>query len=107
MVRYEGTHPEPCGSLLARDLIIVEPLSRAPRGALHPRLLRPTPYERSTTILNEQPYDKAVWLLKCRALTAKQYVDDMDVEEEGIADQVDLGGRWGGEGGEGRAGVEL
>ena len=29
---------------------------------------------------------QAVWLLKCRALTQKSWVDDLEIEEEGIAD---------------------
>jgi|TARA_B110000208_G_scaffold48886_3_gene64602 tetratricopeptide repeat protein 8 len=32
--------------------------------------------------------DKAVWLLKCAALTAKNWVDDTEMEEEGIAEAL-------------------
>jgi len=39
-------------------------------------------------ILTENPYDKAIWLLKCQALTAMTYIDDSDLEEQGIADTV-------------------
>jgi tetratricopeptide repeat protein 8 len=37
-------------------------------------------------ILGKNPYDKAVWLLKTQALTAMTFLDDGDLEEEGIAD---------------------
>eukprot|EP00744_Colponema_vietnamica_P015647 GILI01021941.1.p1 GENE.GILI01021941.1~~GILI01021941.1.p1 ORF type:complete len:520 (-),score=157.53 GILI01021941.1:66-1583(-) len=39
-----------------------------------------------THILDQNPYDQAVWFLKCRALTEKNFIDDLDVEEEGVAD---------------------
>lgn len=32
------------------------------------------------------PLDKAVWFIKLRALTGKAFVDDMDMEEEGVAE---------------------
>jgi tetratricopeptide repeat protein 8 len=32
--------------------------------------------------------DKAVWLLKCAALTAKSWIDDTEMEEEGIAEAL-------------------
>lgn len=39
-----------------------------------------------TEMLTRNPYDQAVWYLKTRALTQKSYIDDLDMEEEGIAD---------------------
>lgn len=38
-----------------------------------------------TSVLNCNPYDQAVWYLKTRALTLKQWIDDSELEEEGIA----------------------
>ena len=32
------------------------------------------------SILSQNAYDQAVWFLKCRALTEKAYIDDMDME---------------------------
>ena len=29
-----------------------------------------------------------VWYIKCRALTQKMYIDDTDIEEEGVADML-------------------
>jgi len=39
-----------------------------------------------TSYLSSSPLDRAVWLIKLRALTQKSYVDDMDLEEEGVAE---------------------
>merc|ERR1740138_1350209 len=39
-----------------------------------------------TTQLEKNPRDQACWLLKCRALTCKQWLDDIEVDEEGVAD---------------------
>ena len=33
-------------------------------------------------ILEKNPYDQAVWYLKCRALTLKNWIDDMEIGEE-------------------------
>ena len=56
--------------------------------ALH--LLRCHKYEecvnQCTELLAQNPYDQAVWYLKCRAMTLIAWVDDTDFEEEGIAD---------------------
>jgi tetratricopeptide repeat protein 8 len=41
-----------------------------------------------TRILDENPLDKAVWFLKCRALTLRDWIDDADMEEEGIGDLI-------------------
>ena len=32
------------------------------------------------SLLAQNAYDQAVWFLKCRALTEKAYIDDMDME---------------------------
>jgi tetratricopeptide repeat protein 8 len=42
--------------------------------------------ELCTKLLEKNPYDQAVWFLKCRALTEKSYIDDSDWDEEGIAE---------------------
>lgn len=42
--------------------------------------------ELCTKYLESQPFDQAVWFIKCRALTLKNYIDDSDMEEEGVAE---------------------
>ncbi|OQR90039.1 sporangia induced TRP protein [Achlya hypogyna] len=37
-------------------------------------------------ILDANPYDQAVWFLKCRVVTQQTYIDDSEMEEEGAAD---------------------
>lgn len=39
-----------------------------------------------TTLLDKNAKDEAAWLLKCRALTKKSYIDDLEIDEEGVAD---------------------
>lgn len=39
-----------------------------------------------TDLLDQNPRDQAAWFLKCRALTSKQWIDDVEIDEEGIAD---------------------
>ncbi|KAL3152186.1 hypothetical protein ABBQ32_001275 [Trebouxia sp. C0010 RCD-2024] len=39
-------------------------------------------------LLSGNPYDQAVWHLKARALTSNEWIDDTEVEEEGIADSL-------------------
>lgn len=39
-----------------------------------------------TEFLQHNARDQAAWLLKCRALTQKNWVDDLEIEEEGVAD---------------------
>mmetsp|Transcript_14346 Transcript_14346/g.34067 ORF Transcript_14346/g.34067 Transcript_14346/m.34067 type:complete len:509 (-) Transcript_14346:210-1736(-) len=39
-----------------------------------------------TQLLEAQPFDQAAWYLKTRALTMAVWVDDVEVEEEGVAD---------------------
>lgn len=41
-----------------------------------------------TELLAANPYDQAVWYLKCRSLTMLTWVDDTDFEEEGVADAL-------------------
>lgn len=44
--------------------------------------------ELCTALLAANPYDQAVWFLKCRALTEKAYIDDTDMEEEGVGEML-------------------
>ncbi|KAI7804324.1 tetratricopeptide repeat protein 8 isoform X2 [Triplophysa rosa] len=39
-------------------------------------------------ILTENPYDQAAWSLKTRALTEMVYIDEVEVDQEGIADMM-------------------
>ncbi|KAI0220196.1 Tetratricopeptide repeat protein 8 [Lamellibrachia satsuma] len=39
-----------------------------------------------TQLLEKNPYDQASWTLKTRALTEQVYVDEVEVDEEGIAE---------------------
>ncbi|XP_033630596.1 tetratricopeptide repeat protein 8-like [Asterias rubens] len=41
-----------------------------------------------TQLLEKNPYDQAAWSLKTRALTEQVYVDEIDVDEEGIAEML-------------------
>ncbi|XP_043846179.1 tetratricopeptide repeat protein 8 isoform X2 [Dromiciops gliroides] len=41
-----------------------------------------------TQLLEKSPYDQAAWILKTRALTEMVYVDEIDVDQEGIAEMV-------------------
>uniref|UniRef100_A0A9L0RUH4 Tetratricopeptide repeat domain 8 n=1 Tax=Equus caballus TaxID=9796 RepID=A0A9L0RUH4_HORSE len=41
-----------------------------------------------TQMLEKSPYDQAVWILKARALTEMVYVDEIDVNQEGIAEMM-------------------
>ncbi|XP_070159705.1 tetratricopeptide repeat protein 8 [Polyergus mexicanus] len=41
-----------------------------------------------TDLLRKNPLDQAVWVLKMRALTLQIYVDDIEGEEEGIAETL-------------------
>jgi len=41
-----------------------------------------------TALLGENPYDQAVWCLKCRAMTMQAFIDDLDFEEEATADAL-------------------
>ena len=38
---------------------------------------------RCSALLAQHPYDQAAWLLKCRALTAKSFLDDVDWDDGG------------------------
>ncbi|OMJ89326.1 hypothetical protein SteCoe_8529 [Stentor coeruleus] len=40
------------------------------------------------TLLTKNPYDQAAWFLKCRALTLKCWIDDLEIDEEGMADML-------------------
>mmetsp|Transcript_21676 Transcript_21676/g.35870 ORF Transcript_21676/g.35870 Transcript_21676/m.35870 type:complete len:504 (-) Transcript_21676:149-1660(-) len=39
-----------------------------------------------TELLGRNPYDQAVWYLKAKALTSKSWIDDTEVEDEGVAE---------------------
>ncbi|XP_031574824.1 tetratricopeptide repeat protein 8-like isoform X2 [Actinia tenebrosa] len=39
-------------------------------------------------MLQKNPYDQSAWCLKTRALTEQVYVDEVDVDEEGIAEML-------------------
>eukprot|EP00118_Oscarella_pearsei_P004796 m.20994 g.20994 ORF g.20994 m.20994 type:complete len:171 (+) comp28118_c0_seq8:455-967(+) len=39
-------------------------------------------------LLFKNPYDQAAWFLKTRALTEQVYVDEVDVDEEGLAETL-------------------
>ncbi|XP_038967994.1 tetratricopeptide repeat protein 8 isoform X4 [Rattus norvegicus] len=41
-----------------------------------------------TQMLEKSPYDQAAWILKARALTEMVYVDEIDVDQEGIAEMT-------------------
>ena len=41
-----------------------------------------------TELLAQNPRDLAVWSLKARALTSMHYIDDTELEEEGIGDVI-------------------
>ena len=37
-------------------------------------------------MLKKQAKDQAAWMLKCKALTKLQYIDDLEIDEEGVGD---------------------
>lgn len=39
-------------------------------------------------LLEKNPYDQAAWFLKCRALTLLSWIDDLEIDEEGVADML-------------------
>ncbi|PNJ64974.1 TTC8 isoform 9 [Pongo abelii] len=41
-----------------------------------------------TQMLEKSPYDQAAWILKARALTEMIYIDEIDVDQEGIAEMM-------------------
>uniref|UniRef100_A0A4W4EVJ8 Tetratricopeptide repeat domain 8 n=1 Tax=Electrophorus electricus TaxID=8005 RepID=A0A4W4EVJ8_ELEEL len=41
-----------------------------------------------TKVLEDNPYDQAAWSLKTRALTEMVYIDEVDVDQEGIAEMM-------------------
>eukprot|EP00818_Percolomonas_sp_WS_P002291 CAMPEP_0117443152 /NCGR_PEP_ID=MMETSP0759-20121206/4543_1 /TAXON_ID=63605 /ORGANISM="Percolomonas cosmopolitus, Strain WS" /LENGTH=512 /DNA_ID=CAMNT_0005235109 /DNA_START=61 /DNA_END=1599 /DNA_ORIENTATION=+ len=42
--------------------------------------------EISSNMLEKNYADQALWFIKCRSLTAKNFVDDTDLEDEGVAE---------------------
>ncbi|XP_058433745.1 tetratricopeptide repeat protein 8 isoform X1 [Marmota monax] len=41
-----------------------------------------------TQMLEKSPYDQAAWILKARALTEMVYIDEIDIDREGIAEML-------------------
>jgi tetratricopeptide repeat protein 8 len=41
-----------------------------------------------TMLLEKNPFDQAAWFLKLRALTEQTYVDEVEYEEEGLAETL-------------------
>jgi hypothetical protein len=39
-------------------------------------------------ILEKNPRDEAVWFLKARALVKREYIDDIEMDEEGLGDMI-------------------
>lgn len=39
-------------------------------------------------LLTETPGDQACWLVRCKAVTRQNYLDDIELDEESIADIV-------------------
>ncbi len=44
--------------------------------------------EKATDCLTINPYDQQLWWIKARALTQKQWIDDTEMEEEGVAEML-------------------
>ncbi|XP_013778798.1 tetratricopeptide repeat protein 8-like [Limulus polyphemus] len=44
--------------------------------------------DQCTELLEKNPFDQAVWCLKMRSLTEQVYVDDLETDEEGIAEML-------------------
>ncbi|XP_076816931.1 tetratricopeptide repeat protein 8-like [Clavelina lepadiformis] len=44
--------------------------------------------ENCTQILDKNPYDQAAWALKAKALTQQVYIDEIESEEQGIAEML-------------------
>jgi tetratricopeptide repeat protein 8 len=39
-------------------------------------------------ILSLQPSDQAAWVTKCRAVIKQNYIDDIELDEEGVAEML-------------------
>ena len=39
-------------------------------------------------ILSKTPDDQAAWFLKCRAVIKQNYLDDIELDEEGVAEML-------------------
>lgn len=39
-------------------------------------------------ILTENPNDQAAWMTKCRAVIKQNYIDDIELDEEGVAEML-------------------
>uniref|UniRef100_A0A8B9WQP1 Tetratricopeptide repeat domain 8 n=1 Tax=Bos mutus grunniens TaxID=30521 RepID=A0A8B9WQP1_BOSMU len=73
------------------------PPAGAPAADMEPLLLAWSYFRRRrfqlcadlcTQMLEKSPCDQAAWILKARALTEMVYVDEIDVDEEGIAEMI-------------------
>ncbi len=42
-----------------------------------------------TGLLEKNQYDQSAWVLKMRALTEQVYVDEVEIDEDGIAEMLD------------------
>ncbi len=42
-----------------------------------------------TKLLEKNQYDQSAWVLKMRALTEQVYVDEVEIDEDGIAEMLD------------------
>jgi tetratricopeptide repeat protein 8 len=88
-----GTTLDPVYAAMQRfrqHKVRVKATRATPPLALTLALARSRQYEETiamcTELLASNPYDQAVWYLKCRSLTLLAWVDDTDFEEEGVAD---------------------
>ncbi len=43
----------------------------------------------TSQVLEKNPNDQAAWALKMRALTEQVYVDEIEIDEDGIAEMLD------------------
>jgi tetratricopeptide repeat protein 8 len=43
----------------------------------------------TSEILEKNSYDQAAWLMKMRSLTEQVYVDEIEVDDEGISEMLD------------------
>lgn len=39
-------------------------------------------------ILERNPNDQAAWYVKCKAVTKQNYIDDIELDEEGVAEML-------------------
>lgn len=39
-------------------------------------------------ILSANPSDQAAWIIKCKAVIKQNYIDDIEMDEEGLAEMI-------------------